>query len=170
MDGRGSVALATRARNHGIDTTRPPSRITDQRSDGTREPEMKTLKPLSTKNPPAPVDDHKRIDEWIAYRMPVMNPIVAELDRLICKHLADPRFAIKWGKAYYGSARLGWCIELAAYHVSVNVVFLNGSQLQKPPALGSATRYVKVRTLEDARSTQLRAWMEQSCRMPGWAW
>jgi hypothetical protein len=131
---------------------------------------MKNLKPLSTKNPPTPGEDHTCIETWIANAKPAMNPIVSELDALILRQLGDPRYAIKWGKAYYGSPRLGWCIELVAYHVSVNVVFLNGSQLDKPPELGEETRYVKIRSLEEARSAQVLEWISQACRIPGWAW
>lgn len=131
---------------------------------------MKNIKPLSAKNPPVPDKDHKRIEQWIANAKPAMNPIVAELDKSIRQHLGEPRYAVKWGKAYYGSERFGWCIELAAYHVSVNVVFLNGSRLDKPPELGSETRYAKIRTLEDARSSRVLGWIRQSCQLPGWAW
>lgn len=131
---------------------------------------MKKLKPLSTKKPPVPDKGHKCIEAWTANAKPAMNPIVSELDKLIRPHLKSPRFAIKWGKAYYGSTQLGWCIELAVYHVSVNVVFLNGSKLDGPPELGNETRYVKIRTLEEAQSTQVLEWIKQSCQMPGWAW
>lgn len=130
---------------------------------------MKNIKPLSTKKPPVPDTDHQGIEDWIANAMPAVNPIAAELDRMIRQQLKDPGYAVKWGKAHYGSAQLGWCIQLAAYHVSVNVVFLNGDKLAQPPELGSGTRYVKIRTLEEARSDQVLGWIKQSCRMPGWA-
>ncbi|MEZ5564029.1 MAG: DUF1801 domain-containing protein [Gammaproteobacteria bacterium] len=131
---------------------------------------MKNIKSLSTRKPPVPDASHGRIDEWIANSKPAMNPIISELDKLIRKHLKDPRYAVKWGKAYYGSAQFGWCIELAAYHVSVNVVFLNGGKLDNPPDLGNETRYVKIRGLDEAQSNQVLAWVKQSCQMPGWAW
>jgi hypothetical protein len=131
---------------------------------------MKNIKPLSTRKPPVPEKSHARIDEWIANSIPSMNPIVSALDRLIRQHLENPGYAIKWGKAYYGSEQHGWCIELAAYHVSVNVVFLNGAKLNNPPELGSETRYVKIRSLANVDSAQVTEWVRQSCQMPGWAW
>jgi len=99
-----------------------------------------------------------------------MNLIVSELDKLIQQELSDTKYAIKWGKAHYGSQRFGWCIQLVAYHVSVNVVFLNGGKFAKPPELGGETPYVKIRTLEDAQSTEVREWIKQSCQTSGWAW
>ena len=131
---------------------------------------MKNIKPLVTKKPPAPDDSHGIIEEWIANVRPALQPVVSELDKLIRQQLKSPSFAIKWSKAYYGSAQLGWCIELAAYDISVNVVFLNGSKLDAPPELGGETRYVKIKTLEDVQSTQVLEWIKQSCQIPGWAW
>jgi|SRR5690554_3082220 len=131
---------------------------------------MKNHKPLSSKKPPKPNEDHKLIEEWISNAKPVLNPIVSELDKIILYELKNPRYAIKWGKAYYGSTKFGWCIELVAYDVSVNVVFLNGNELREPPELGEETRYVKIRGLEEAKSDQVLEWIKQSCQMPGWAW
>lgn len=131
---------------------------------------MKNRKSLSSKKPPEPNKDYQLIEEWIANAKPALNPIVSELDRTILKELKSPRYAIKWGKAYYGSTTFGWCIELVAYDVSVNVVFLNGSRLKTPPEYGDETRYVKIRNLEEAKSDQVHEWIKQSCQMPGWAW
>lgn len=131
---------------------------------------MKNIKPLSTKKPPAPDENHELIKEWIANTKPALNPIVSELDKSIRQQLKDARYAIKWGKAYYGSTQFGWCIELVAYDVSVNVVFLNGSQLDNPPELGDETRYVKITSLAEAQSPQVLKWIKQSCQMSGWAW
>jgi hypothetical protein len=131
---------------------------------------MKKHQPLSSKKPPAPDPNHGLIDEWIANAKPALNPIVSELDKVIRQELKDPRYAVKWGKAYYGSPEFGWCIELVAYDVSVNVVFLNGRQLEEPPDLGDETRYVKIRILEEARSAQILDWIRQSSQLPGWPW
>lgn len=131
---------------------------------------MKNHKPLSLKKPPEPEENHQLIDEWIANAKPALNPVVSELDKLILRALKSPRYAIKWGKAYYGSTKFGWCIELVAYDVSVNIVFLNGSQLNEPPELGAETPYVKIRNLEEAKSVQVLEWIKQSCQMSGWAW
>lgn len=131
---------------------------------------MNNQKPLSSKKPPVPNEDHQLIEDWIANAKPALNPVVSELDKLIVQELKNPRYAIKWGKAYYGSTQFGWCIELVAYDVSVNVVFLNGDQLDDPPELGNETRYVKIRNPEEAKSAQIAEWIKQSCQLSGWAW
>ena len=131
---------------------------------------MKPHKPLSSKKPPQPSEDYGLIADWIANAKPSLNPIVAKLDELIRNQFTEPRYAIKWGKAYYGSAKHGWCIEVVAYDVSVNVVFLNGSKLNSPPALGDETRYVKISEVGELEAAQLQDWLKQSCSTAGWAW
>lgn len=129
---------------------------------------MKDIKPLSSKKPPAPEIDHALVEAWIAKAMPGLQGILKAIDKQVCKELKQPVYAIKWGKAYFGSEKLGWCIELVAYDISVNIVFLNGSRLSEPPELGSETRYVKVRSLEETEATEVQDWIKQSCNLPGW--
>ena len=80
------------------------------------------------------------------------------------------RYAVKWKKAYYGTPDLGWLIEMVAYDVSVNVVFFGGAEFDPPPPLGETerTRYVKVKTLDEAQGPEMRTWLEQAARVPGW--
>jgi hypothetical protein len=61
-------------------------------------------------------------------------------------------------------------IELAPYDVLVNVVFIGGADFDPPPPLGTTgrTRYVKLPTLAEAKSPELRTWVKQAGRVPGW--
>ena len=72
-------------------------------------------------------------------------------------------YAVKWKRGYYGLADLGWIIEIAAYDVSVNVVFLGGADFESPP-LGTTDRerYLKVTSLEEAERPELQKWIEQA--------
>jgi hypothetical protein len=102
--------------------------------------------------------------------MPALHPIVSWLDASIRESIPDLRYAVKWKKAYYGLPELGWLIEMVAYDVSVNVVFFGGADFDPPPPLGETdrSRYVKVKTLEEAQAPETRAWIEQASRVPGW--
>jgi hypothetical protein len=102
--------------------------------------------------------------------MPDLHPIVKRLDELICEAIPGLQYAVKWKKAYYGLPELGWIIELVAYDVSANVVFIGGAEFDSPPPLGTIgrTRYVKVKTLEEAHGPELRKWIEQAARTQGW--
>ena len=127
-------------------------------------------KPNTTRKPPEPSEGHAEIDDWIRRVMPDLNPIVKRLDELIRERIDGLQYAVKWKKAYYGLPELGWVIELVAYDVSVNVVFLGGADFDSPPPLGTRdrSRYVKLTTLEEAQEAEMRNWIEQAGRVPGW--
>jgi len=130
----------------------------------------KTRKPNGTRKPPIPTDSHAEIDDWIRRVMPDLHPIVESLDASIRAAIPGLQYAVKWKKAYYGLPELGWLIEMVAYDVSVNVVFFGGADFEPPPPLGETerTRYVKVKTLDEAQAPEMRSWIEQAGRVPGW--
>lgn len=124
----------------------------------------------STRKPPVPTDRHAEIEDWIRRVMPDLNPIVSYLDDVIRESIPGLQYAVKWKKAYYGLPDLGWLMEMVAYDVSVNVVFFGGAEFDPPPPQGTTerTRYVKVRTLEEAQAPEIRKWIEQAGRVEGW--
>jgi len=102
--------------------------------------------------------------------MPDLHPIVESLDEQIRERIPGLQFAVKWKRPFYGLPDLGWVIEMAAYDVSVNVVFFGGADFDSPPPLGETgrSRYVKLRSLEEAQAAELGAWIEQAAQAPGW--
>jgi hypothetical protein len=102
--------------------------------------------------------------------MPHLHPIVKRLDELIRETIDGLQYAVKWKRPYYGLPELGWVIEIAAYDVSANVVFLGGADFDSPPPLGSTgrERYVKVKTLEEAQGPEMYRWIGQAGRVSGW--
>jgi hypothetical protein len=130
----------------------------------------KALKPVAAKKPPEATDSHADIEEWIRRVMPDLHPIVKRLDELICETIPGLQYAVKWKKADYGLPEQGWIIELVAYDVSANVVFFGGADFDPPPPLGSVrrSRYVKLKTLEEAQGPVMRKWIRQSGRVRGW--
>ena len=130
----------------------------------------KAIKGNAGRKPPEPSPNHSDIDDWSGRLMPDLQPIVKRLDALIRATVPDLDYAVKFKRAYYGLPELGWIIEIAAYDVSVNVVFLGGSDFESPPPLGTTdrTRYVKVTSLEEAQRPELQKWIEQGGRTPGW--
>lgn len=124
----------------------------------------------AARRPPVPTDSHAEIEDWVRSVMPDLHPIVERLDELIRETIPGLQYAIKWKKAYYGLPQLGWIIEVVAYDVSVNVVFLGGADFDAPPPLGSIgrSRYVKLTTLEEAQTPEMRHWIEEAGRVSGW--
>jgi hypothetical protein len=127
-------------------------------------------KPSSARKPPVPSDGHGDIEHWMARVMPDLQPIVKSLDEQIRETISELQFAVKWKRPFYGLPNLGWIVEMAAYDVSVNVVFFGGADFDSPPPLGDTdrSRYVKVRILEEAQGSEIAAWIEQASRVQGW--
>ena len=130
----------------------------------------KPRKQGAARKPPVPSDSHADIEDWIRRVMPDLHPIVKRLDDSISGAIPGLQYAVKWKKAYYGLPELGWIIEMVAYDVSVNVVFFGGAEFDPPPPRGTTgrTRYVKVKTLEEAQGSEMHKWIEQAGRVPGW--
>lgn len=130
----------------------------------------KAIKGNAWRKPPVPATSHSDIDDWFRRQMPQLQPIAERLDEVIRATIPELHFGVKWKRPYYGVPGLGWIIELAAYDVSVNVVFLGGADFDRPPPLGTTdrTRYVKVTTVEEVQRTELHAWIEEAARTPGW--
>jgi hypothetical protein len=130
----------------------------------------KSIKGNAGRKPPEPSADHSSIDDWRRHLMPDLQPIVKRLDELIRATVPDLSYAVNRKRAYYGLPELGWIIEIAAYDVSVNVLFLGGADFESPPPLGTTdrTRYIKVTSLEEAQQPQLQKWIVQAGRTPGW--
>ena len=130
----------------------------------------KAIKGNAGRTPPEPAADHSDIEAWFRRQAPHLQPIVEELDARIRATIPGLQYAVKWKRPYYGLPELGWLIEIAAYDVSVNVVFLGGADFDSPPPLGSTdrTRYIKVTTLEEVQRPELQEWIVQARRTPGW--
>ena len=131
---------------------------------------MKGRKSASSRKPPEPSESHDEIDDWMRRIMPDLQPIVTRLDEMIRETLPDLRYAIKWKKAYYGVPDHGWVIELVAYDVSVNVVFLGGADFDSPPPLGDSdrSRYIKLKSMDELEDADLETWVDNAGRVAGW--
>ena len=131
----------------------------------------KAIKGNAGRKPPEPAADHSDIEDWSRRQMPHLQPIVERLDEAIRATIPNLQYAVKWKRPYYGLPGLGWIIELAAYDVSVNVVFLGGADFDRPPPLGTTdrTRYVKVTSVDEVERSDLHQWIEEASRTPGWS-
>lgn len=131
----------------------------------------KQRKPLSTKKPPIPSNDYKVIEDWMVNRiMPRIQPTIKKIDSMIHDSIPNLQYALKWGNAYYGTIELGWLIEVAAYDVSANIVFLNGAAFDPQPPLGSGeeSRYIKIKTIDELNDQQIIDYIKQAGQLGGW--
>ncbi|GIX03404.1 MAG: hypothetical protein KatS3mg113_0410 [Planctomycetaceae bacterium] len=120
--------------------------------------------------PPQPARDPADWDAWIEQVVAWVQPIVRYADALIRREIPDVYYGIKWAQAHYGTPAQGWIIELAAYRVSVNLVFYSGADFKPPPPLGTKgrSRYVKVHSLAEVQSPQIADWIRQAAQITGW--
>lgn len=121
----------------------------------------------SNRRPPV-ASSHDDIARWLQQAMPALQPIVSQLDALVRETIPGLQYAVKWKKAYYGLPSRGWIMELVAYDVSVNLVFFGGAQFDPPPPLGEGSRYVKIRSVDEAGTAQVRDWIRQAAEHDGW--
>jgi hypothetical protein len=130
----------------------------------------KEIKGNAGRKPPEPSLNHDDIDVWLQRQMPDLQHIVKRLDESIRATLPGLHYAVHRKRAYYGLSELGWIIEMVAYDVSVNVVFLGGADFDSPPPLGTTdrTRYIKVTTVAEVERPELRRWIEQAGHTRGW--
>jgi hypothetical protein len=145
-------------------------RTSDDDAKGATRTMDKARKGTSSRTPPQPSDSHAEIDDWMRRAMPDLQPMLERLDQMIRETLSDTHYAIKWKKAYYGVPDHGWVIEVVAYDVSVNVVFLGGADFDDPPPLGDTdrSRYIKLKSVDEMDQVDLPAWIENAGRVPGW--
>ncbi|MFN3728490.1 MAG: DUF1801 domain-containing protein [Fimbriimonadaceae bacterium] len=130
----------------------------------------KFIRPLSSKKAPEPTGDHVVVIEWMKGQMPRLQPILAQLDEMILETISGLTFAVKWKKAYYGLPEQGWIIEVSAYDFSVNILFFGGADFDMPPPLGDVdrSRYIKLRSVEEAQDAHVAHWIRQASVIPGW--
>lgn len=100
----------------------------------------KAIKGNASRKPPEPAKNHSDIDDWFGRQMPHRQPIVKKLDETIRATIPGLHCAVKWKRPYYGLPELGGINEMAAYDVSVHVVFLGGADFDRPPPLGTTDR------------------------------
>lgn len=131
---------------------------------------QKELKGNAGRKPPVLSPDHDEIDDWLRRQMPDLQSIVRPLDEVIRAALPYLHYAVHRKRAYYGLSEYEWIIEMAAYDVSVNVVFLGGADFDRPPPLGTTdrTRYIKVTTVAEAERPELLRWIEEAGHTLGW--
>jgi len=130
----------------------------------------KPLKNPTPRTPDTAGPDHSVIDACLQRVMPDLEPALRMIDAIIREEHPDVQFAVKWRRPYYWLEDRGWIIELAPYEVSFNIVFYGGADFDAPPPLGDCgrSRYVKLRSLAEADSDEVRDWIRQAGQVEGW--
>ena len=131
-------------------------------------------------------DSVQGVQAWIDGVKPEHSALARRIDALISEIIPDVRCAIKWRKPsqplgipFYGLPGHGWIVAMWSFKDRLGVGFFAGTLLHpEPPVIsmagpwnrGSSVKARRVDIHDDSEfdEVQLRSWLEQAVKLPGW--
>ncbi len=127
---------------------------------------------LSGDNPQIPEGEGELVVRaYIAAVPGWKQPLVAYLDELITRSVADVRKAVRWNQPFYAAPNdPGWFAALRCYTSYVQIQFFRGSSLDPPPVREykhPEVRYFDIHEDDEIDEAGLIRWFQQASRLPG---
>jgi len=125
---------------------------------------------LSGGNPQiAKADGEAPVQAYIAAMPGWKRNVGRRLDALIARHAPGVRKAVRWNSPFYGIQGQGWFLSFHTFTSYVKVTFFRGTSLHPVPpgGTGKAARWIDIRE-DDFDDAQLKKWVKQAARLPGW--
>jgi hypothetical protein len=126
----------------------------------------------------APQDDSRSaVEAWLDHVNPTQRPLVRRLDQLIVEAVPGIVCAVKfrkptnpWGVPFYGLPARGWIVSVNSLKASVRLILFAGIALKPVPPLAAPpkARGIDFHADEDLDERQLKAWLRQAEKLPGW--
>jgi hypothetical protein len=127
---------------------------------------------LSGGNPQIPKGDgDEPVRAYIAAMPGWKREAGARLDALITESVPDVKKGVRWNSPFYGIEGRGWFLAFHCFTRYIKVTFLFGSALTPLPPVGSKdpnARYVHIHEAEAWDVEQLKSWITQASKGPGW--
>ena len=127
---------------------------------------------LSGGNPQiAKGDGDAVVQKYIAAMPGWKHDIGVRLDRLFVEAVPELEKAVRWNSPFYGMPGQGWYLSFHCFTHFVRVTFLFGQSLDPLPPGPSKdpnTRYLDIREDHDWDEDQIRDWVRQGSKLPGW--
>jgi hypothetical protein len=123
---------------------------------------------LTEKTTSGQTNGREGIEEWLAKVRPELQPISNRLDQLIMEELPDVVCGIKWNVPFYGVKGKGWITSLNSFKAHVKLIFYDGNLLKPMLPSGKDNSYIDYRSLEEVDEKQVKAWLKQAKKLPGW--
>ena len=122
-------------------------------------------------SPAKAADGDKPVFAYIASLPQPQRGIAERVDALAARTLPGLQRSVKWGMSYYGVGD-GWCFCCGGFADHVKLMFVNGAALKPVPpvtpvAMGTSTRGVELKSVDDLDERQVAAWMIQRAAVPG---
>ena len=144
---------------------------------GSRRPQGSAAKKegpvlLSGGNPQiAKADGDAPVQAYIAAMPGWKRGMGASLDRVITAAIPGVKKAVRWNSPFYGIEGQGWFLSFHCFTRYVKVTFFRGASLQPLPPGESkqdAVRYLDLHEEDRLDESQLRLWVLQASKLPGW--
>ena len=128
---------------------------------------------LSGGNPQiAKGDGDAPVQAYIAAMPGWKSEIGNRLDAIIVRTVPGVKKAVKWNSPFYGVEGKGWFLNVHCLTKCVKVTFFAGKSLRPVPPGGTSksgdARWIDIRE-DEFDEAQMRAWVKQSSKLPGWS-
>ena len=150
-----------------------PAKKTARVARATRAERSKPAKPS-----PTPAADGRPAVRAALDAVPSEQRSLAKrLDELLLASIPGAVCAVKYrkpsqplGVPFYGVAEKGWLVHLTPLKGRVRLTFLRGGGLKPAPPIAApgGARAIDIPTEADLDERQLRAWITQAAKLPGW--
>jgi len=152
-----------------------PDATAKKKTSKTKASKKKTSKKpklLAGGNPQIPKGDGDApVQAYIAAMPGWKRDVGRRLDAIIVKSAPKVQKAVKWNSPFYGIDGQGWFLNFHCFTKYVKVAFFRGTSLRPVPPVESKhdeARYLHVHEGDAIDEAQLRKWIRQAARLPGW--
>ena len=127
---------------------------------------------LSGGNPQiAKADGDEPVQAYIAVMPGWKSDAGRELDAIITRALPSVKKAVRWNSPFYGIEGEGWFLGLHCLTKYIKVAFFQGASLDPIPPVASKdknARYFHIYEGDALDEAQIRKWVKQASKLPGW--
>jgi len=94
-----------------------------------------------------------------------------QLDAIITRAVPSVKKAVRWNSPFYGIEGEGWILGVHCLAKYIKVAFFQGASLDPIPPVASKdknARYFHIHEGDVLDEAQLRKWVKQASKLPGW--
>ena len=94
-----------------------------------------------------------------------------QLDAIITRAVPGVKKAVRWNSPFYGIEGEGWILGVHCFAKYIKVAFFQGASLDPIPPVASKdknARYFHIHEGDVLDEAQLRKWVKQASKLPGW--
>jgi len=94
-----------------------------------------------------------------------------QLDAIITRAVPGVKKAVRWNSPFYGIEGEGWILGVHCFAKYIKVAFFQGASLDPIPPVESKdknARYFHIHEGDVLDEAQLRKWVKQASKLPGW--